>query len=125
MYYTYIEQIGVTEMSRKGNSKSAETTEMSLREQLLGRLSDTAVKGRKREVSVMTRMNGETVEILDALVELNIFKSRSEAVSAFVEQAISARGSMFEEIKTQASEIRKLRDSAKKHAFAAFQEDSK
>jgi Arc/MetJ-type ribon-helix-helix transcriptional regulator len=73
----------------------------------------------------MTRMSGEIVEVLDALVELDIFKSRSEAVSAFVEQAISARESMFDEIKTQASEIQKLRDSAKKHAYAAFQEESK
>ena len=31
---------------------------------------------------------------------------------------------MFEEIKTQASEVRKLRDSVKRHAYAAFQEDS-
>jgi metal-responsive CopG/Arc/MetJ family transcriptional regulator len=97
---------------------------LSLREQLLGGLSDESATGKKREVSVMTRMRGDIVEVLDALVELNIFKSRSEAVSAFVEQAISDRGSMFEEIKTQASEIRKLRDSAKKHAYAAFQEDS-
>ncbi|GAG76314.1 unnamed protein product, partial [marine sediment metagenome] len=71
------------------------------------------------------RMSGDIVEVLDALVELDIFKSRSEAVSAFVEQAITARGSMFEEIKTQASEIRKLRDSAKRDAYAAFQKDSK
>ena len=113
------------EMSGKDTKKTAEAPQMTLREQLLGRLSDDAVTGKKREVSVMTRMSGDIVEILDALVELNIFKSRSEAVSAFVEQAIDARGPMFEEIKTQASEIRKLRDSAKKHAFAAFQEDSK
>ncbi|TFG28837.1 hypothetical protein EU528_10620 [Candidatus Thorarchaeota archaeon] len=113
-------------MSGKEKSSKTETTQMSLREQLLGRLADDdATSGKKREVSVMTRMSGEIVEILDALVELDIFKSRSEAVSAFVEQAISARGPMFDEIKTQASEIRKLRDSAKKHAFVAFQEDSK
>lgn len=124
MYYIYTEQIGVAEMSRKGNPETAETSPLSLREQLLGRLSDGVVSGKKREVSVMTRMNGDTVEILDALVELGIFKSRSEAVSAFVEQAISARKSIFEEIKLQASEISKLRDSAKRDAFAAFKEDS-
>ena len=112
-------------MSRKGKQKETGTTQMSLREQLLGGLSVGAPSGKKREVSVMTRMSGDIVEVLDALVELDIFKSRSEAVSAFVEQAITARGSMFEEIKTQAGEIRKLRDSAKRHAFEAFQEDSK
>lgn len=112
-------------MSQKGNTKNEEVTQLSLREQLLGRLSDGSVTSKKREVSVMTRMSGDIVEILDALVELGIFKSRSEAVSAFVEQAISARKPMFEEIQVQASEIRKLRDSAKRDAYAAFQEDSK
>ena len=29
---------------------------------------------------------------------------------------------MFDEIKVQAGDIRKLRDSAKKHAFEAFQD---
>ncbi|MFW9844885.1 MAG: hypothetical protein ACFFEV_09935, partial [Candidatus Thorarchaeota archaeon] len=88
-------------MSKKSKS-SEESSQLTLREQLLGRLSEDAVSGKKREVSVMTRMSGDIVEVLDALVELNIFKSRSEAVSAFVEQAIAARGPMFEEIKTQA-----------------------
>ena len=113
-------------MSRKEKPIITEAPQMSLREQLLGRLSDDdSISGKKREVSVMTRMSGDIVEVLDALVELNVFKSRSEAVSAFVEQAISSRENMYDEIKTQASEIRKLRDSAKRHAFAAFQEDSK
>ena len=97
---------------------------VSLREQLLGRLSDDDLFSQKRDISVMTRMSNDIVEILDALVELEIFKSRSEAVSAFVEQAISSRIRMFEEIKTQAQDIRRLRDTAKKQAFGAFKEES-
>ncbi|MHA2152839.1 MAG: hypothetical protein ACXAAQ_12745, partial [Candidatus Thorarchaeota archaeon] len=79
-------------------STKTEGVQLTLREQLLGRLSEHDMT-KKREVSVMTRMSGDIVEILDALVELEIFKSRSEAVSAFVEQAISARAQMFDEIK--------------------------
>ncbi len=101
-----------------------EGTPVSLREQLLGRVSDDDLFSKKREISVMTRMSSDLVEIIDALIELEIFKSRSEAVSAFVEQAISSRMKMFEEIKTQAQDIRQLRDSAKKHAFGVFQEES-
>jgi len=112
-------------MSEERKSSKAEGVQLSLREQLLGRLSDDAIVSKKREVSVMTRMSGDIVEILDALVELEIFKSRSEAVSAFVEQAISSRIKLFDEIKTQAEDIHRLRDSAKKHAYEAFQEDSK
>ena len=109
-------------MSEKKKASKGDSIQLSLREQLLGRLSDEVHVSKKREVSVMTRMSGDIVEILDALVELEIFKSRSEAVSAFVEQAISARMNLFEEIRGQATDIRKLRDSAKKHAFEAFQE---
>lgn len=112
----------VTKMSIGKGSKKEAATQLTLREQLLGRLSDEVESGGKREVSVMTRMSGELVEVLDALVELNIFNSRSEAVSAFVAQAISARKGLFEEIRKQATEIRKLRDTAKKHAFEVFQE---
>ncbi|MFW9975698.1 MAG: hypothetical protein ACFFDQ_10555 [Candidatus Thorarchaeota archaeon] len=109
-------------MAENKKASNIDGLQLSLREQLLGRLSDEDLSYKKREVSVMTRMSGDIVEILDALVELEIFKSRSEAVSAFVEQAISARINLFEEIKSQATDIRKLRDSAKKHAFEAFQE---
>ncbi len=111
-------------MSQREKSEKAGKTQLSLKEQLLGRFTEDAISGKKREVSVMTRMSGDVVEILDALVELDIFKSRSEAVSAFVEQTIAVRKSMFEEIKVQASEIRKLRDSAKRQAYAAFQEEA-
>ena len=112
-------------MSEKKESPKAEGIQISLREQLLGRFSDEDIVSKKRDVSVMTRMSGDIVEILDALVELEIFKSRSEAVSAFIEQAIFSRNHLFEEIKTQAADIRQLRDSAKKHAYEAFQKDSK
>lgn len=110
-------------MSEKKKSPLVESAQLTLREQLLGRLSEDDSVSKKREVSVMTRMSGDIVEILDALVELEIFKSRSEAVSAFVEQAISSRIKLFEEIRTQATDIQKLRDSAKKHAYEAFQEE--
>ena len=112
-------------MSEKKKTSKEGGAQLSLREQLLGRLSDDDIVSKKREVSVMTRMSSDIVMILDALVELEIFKSRSEAVSAFVEQAISSRIHLFEEIKTQAADIRQLRDSAKKHAYEAFQEESK
>ena len=99
------------------------SSEMTLREQLLGRLP-TASKPSKREVSVMTRMSGDLVEVLDALVELNIFNSRSEAVSAFVAQVVFTRKDLFEEIVNQAVEIRKMRDSAKRQTFEALQEET-
>jgi Arc/MetJ-type ribon-helix-helix transcriptional regulator len=124
LYYILLEGFAVKERTGLEEELVREGGPLSLREQLLGRLSDEDLFSKKREISVMARMSNDIVEILDALVELEIFRSRSETVSAFVEQAISSRIKMFEEIKTQAQDIRHLRDTAKKHAFDVFQEES-
>ena len=109
------------EMSNKGR-KSKSAAKLSLREELLGEISAEEFGHRKRQVSVMTRMNEDIVEILDALVELEIFKSRSEAVAAFVEQVVSSRQKMFEEMRTQAQDIARQRDAAKRLAYQAMQD---
>ncbi|MFX1262951.1 MAG: hypothetical protein ACFFAZ_12755 [Promethearchaeota archaeon] len=107
---------------KKSTSKSA--AQLSLREELLGELSAEEFSLKKREVSVMTRMSMDIVEILDALVELEIFKSRSEAVAAFVEKSIVSRHDLFDEIKVQAKEITRMRETAKQLAFKAMQDKS-
>lgn len=97
----------------------------SLREELLGRFEREEHGLKNREVSVMTRMSTDIVEILDALVELEIFKSRSEAVAAFVERMITSRKDLFEEIRSQAGDIIKKREAAKHLAFKAIQSNNK
>lgn len=97
-------------------------TPVDLREELIGRFAIEKFGLKKREVSVMTRLSGDIVEILDALVELEIFSSRSEVVAAFIEKTILARLKLFEEIRNQAEEIRRKRESAKKLAFQAVQD---
>jgi Arc/MetJ-type ribon-helix-helix transcriptional regulator len=101
-----------------GTEKESERT--SLRDQLLGRIERDDLGQQNREISVMTRMSTDIVEILDALVELEIFKSRSEAVAAFVERMIYSRKSLFEQIRDQARDITKKRESAKHMAFEAI-----
>lgn len=95
--------------------------QQSLREELLGRFSREDMGLKNREISVMTRMSPYIVEVLDALVELEIFKSRSEVVSIFMEQMIMDRKSLFDEIRSQAQDISKKRESAKRLAFQAIQ----
>ncbi|MFW9870849.1 MAG: hypothetical protein ACFFEL_14565 [Candidatus Thorarchaeota archaeon] len=73
----------------------------------------------------MTRMSVDTVEILDALVELEIFKSRSEAVAAFVERMIVSKMDLFQEIRSQAGDIIKKRESAKHLAYQAIKSNDK
>ena len=110
-------------MSEEDISKRMSKTQMSLREELLGRLSSEGFGLKKREVSVMTRMNADIVEVLDALVELAIFKSRSEAVAALIELQISSRRRIYDEIKSQAHEIVLKRESARKLAYEAMRSD--
>jgi Arc/MetJ-type ribon-helix-helix transcriptional regulator len=112
----------VKKMARKKREPTG-SGQLSLRQELLGELSEEEFSLKKREISVMTRMNSEIVEILDALVELEIFKSRSEAVAAFVEQMISSRMGMFQEMKSQAQDISRQREAAKRLAFEAMKED--
>ena len=61
-------------------------SELSLRDKLLSRLSPEALDITKREISVMTRLSTDIVEVLDALVKLGLFKSRSEVVAAVIEK---------------------------------------
>lgn len=93
----------------------------TLREELMGRFSRESFDLKNREISVMTRMSPYIVEVLDALVELEIFKSRSEVVSAFIEKMILSRRDLFDEIRKQAEDIAKKRESAKRLAFDAMQ----
>ncbi|MFW9921454.1 MAG: hypothetical protein ACFFED_17780 [Candidatus Thorarchaeota archaeon] len=105
------------------SEKEGEVNElqMSIREELLGRASEEKFGLKKREISVMTRMNAEIVEILDALVELEIFKSRSEAVAALIENAIHSKKRLFGEIRSQAVDIRKKREAARHLAVQTIQ----
>ncbi|MFW9789119.1 MAG: hypothetical protein ACFFE2_15645 [Candidatus Thorarchaeota archaeon] len=102
-----------------------EEEELSLREELLGRFERDKYGLKNREISVMTRLSTDIVEILDALVELEIFKSRSEVVASFVEKAIVDRKDLFDSIAKQANDITKKREAAKHLAFKAIQSSSK
>jgi Arc/MetJ-type ribon-helix-helix transcriptional regulator len=73
----------------------------------------------------MTRLSTDIVETLDALVELEIFKSRSEVVASFVEKAIMEKKDIFDSISKQANDIEKKREAAKHLAFKAIQSKSK
>jgi len=114
----------VLSTSRQETESEKEKTSTSLRDELLGRFERDAHGLKNREISVMTRLSVDIVETLDALVELEIFKSRSEVVASFVEKAIMEKKSLFDSISKQASDIEKKREAAKHLAFKAIQADS-
>ena len=107
-------------MSKKKISGEAVPNQETLRNELMGRFSRESMGLKNREISVMTRMSPYIVEVLDALVELEVFKSRSEVVSIFMEQMIMDRKKLFDEIRTQAQDIGNKRESAKRLAFHAM-----
>jgi len=58
---------------------------------------------------IMTRLSNEDLEELDALVEVELFKSRSEAVAYFIHEGIKARKDLFDKVKPTVDRIRQLK----------------
>lgn len=71
----------------------------------------TALK--ERGNVIMTRLNDEDLEKIDALVEVEIFKSRSEAVAYFIHEGIKARKDLFEKATPTVDKIRQLKKEAR------------
>lgn len=64
---------------------------------------------KERENVVMTRLNDEDLKKIDALVEIELFKSRSEAVAYFIHEGIMARKDLFEKVAPAVEKIRQLK----------------
>ncbi len=63
---------------------------------------------------VMTRLNDEDLTQIDALVEVDVFKSRSEAAAFFIKEGIQARKDLFKKVMPTVDKIRELKEQAKK-----------
>ena len=62
---------------------------------------------------VMTRLNDVDLERIDALVEVEVFKSRSEAAAFFIKEGIQARSDLVQKVMPTVDKIRELRKQAK------------
>jgi hypothetical protein len=63
---------------------------------------------------VMTRLDDVDLKQIDALVEVEVFKSRSEAAAFFIRQGIQARKDLFEKVMPTVEKIRELKQQAQK-----------
>ena len=63
---------------------------------------------------VMTRLDDSDLKQIDALVEIEAFRSRSEASAFFIRQGILARKDLFERVMPTVDRIRELKEHAKK-----------
>jgi hypothetical protein len=63
---------------------------------------------------VMTRLNNDDLKKIDALVEVEVFKSKSEAAAFFIKEGIQARKDLFRKVMPTVEKIRELKEQAKK-----------
>ncbi len=92
--------------------KKQDESSQNLRKVIIDELS-TRESGTKRDVPVMTRFDNELVSMLDILVKLDIFKSRSEAIASIVEKTLFVQRDKFELLKAQITKLEKIQDTAK------------
>jgi Arc/MetJ-type ribon-helix-helix transcriptional regulator len=93
-------------------SKKKSKSSHKLKEEMMEHLS-TQKQDTKRGFPVMTRLNMELIDMLDILVKLDIFKSKSEAVASIVEKVLMSQRDNFEQLKSEITKIEKIQDSAK------------
>ena len=109
-------------MPRKPNKPTDDERIISFREQIFGKYTETIDDSDIQRINVMTRIREDVVEVLDALVELGAFNSRSEAVASYLEHAIVSKTELYDKLKDRAKKISKMRESAMDLALEAFQE---
>lgn len=68
----------------------------------------------ERSNVVMTRLNDDDLEQIDALVEVEAFTSRSEAAAFFIREGIRARKDLFRKVMPTVEKIRELKMQAKR-----------
>lgn len=100
---------------KKKKSESASKLRDKMREELSIKKTTT-----KREVPVMTRLDNEVIQLLDILVKLDIFKSRSDAVAAIVEKTLLPQLDKFDLLKEQITRLQEVQDTAKDIALTVL-----
>ena len=73
---------------------------------------------------VMTRLDDADLKQIDALVEVEAFKSRSEAAAFFIRQGMQARKDLFEKVMPTVEKIRELKEQAKRELIKKNSRDT-
>jgi hypothetical protein len=82
-----------------------------IKEEVLMRL-DKELGGRSNVV--MTRLSDDDLKKIDALVEVEVFNSRSEAAAFFIKEGVQARKDLFKRVMPTVDKIRELKGQVKK-----------
>ena len=81
----------------------------------------------KEESSVVSsiRLSKSDLEIIDCLVEVGVFRSRSEGVAFFTHKGIEASREVLERLREKMNEIRRLHSEVKKELESIFKGEEK
>jgi Arc/MetJ-type ribon-helix-helix transcriptional regulator len=82
-----------------------------IKDKIMMELGET-LEGRSNVV--MTRLNDEDLKQIDALVEVEVFKSRSEAAAFLIKEGMQACEDLFQKVTPTVEKIRELKEQAKK-----------
>ena len=66
-----------------------------------------------RDNVVMVRVNDDSREKMDMLIDAGLFKSRSECAAFLIHQGIAAQEPLFGQMKQKVEKIQKIRDELK------------
>ena len=108
-------------MAKKKKADKKDTPGLSLRDEMRSKLTAGVDKRGTRDVSVMTRLSQDLVDILDNLVKLGIFKSRSDAVAAIIEKTLLTQKESFELLEAQVKRLEEIQGDAMDIALKALE----
>ena len=109
-------------MPPKKSEAEGDQVQVTLKDRILGELQSEEFEIKKREVHVMTRLSADIVKIIDTLVELEVFRSRSEAVSSYVEKSIYEQMDLYQDVIEYGEKLAEMREAAKRIAFSTMKE---
>ncbi len=75
--------------------------------------------------TLMVRIDEETKKTLDAWVETNYVKSRSEAAALFIREGLKVRASELEIMKEDLAQVKKAKNRLHEKAREIFEKDMK
>jgi Arc/MetJ-type ribon-helix-helix transcriptional regulator len=95
------------------SKKKTGTAATKLRDEMAENLSVGEDSDLKRVVAVMTKLDKKVVKLVDMLVKLDIFNSRSEAIASIVEKTVFSQLDKFELIQKQIDKLEEIQETAK------------
>jgi len=114
-----------------GETGEGDKEPSGLQREVLQELKDLFLKGtvpveaKRRDNIVMTRIWDSDLRIVDALIMLDIFKSRSEAVAFLVHEGIQSKRALVETILPAIERIEEIKRRTREKAVKALHETSR